>query len=148
MSSPTQRGLELYRYLGYEIGRVERFNPHVGPHGIRQDLFGIIDAIAIIAGDDPHTLGLQFCAMSGEKDHVLKCLAEPRLRTWLLARNRFEINTWGKRMVGRRVRWTCRRLHAVLSGDDVVFVRRADTVGEGGALAGEKTLMGSVEEAR
>ena len=45
--SPTQRTIRALRQKGLVCGIVEKFNPHVGPHGIRQDLFGIIDIIAL-----------------------------------------------------------------------------------------------------
>lgn len=47
--SPTQRTLRELKERGRKCGIVERFNAHVGPHGIRQDLFGIIDIIALDA---------------------------------------------------------------------------------------------------
>ena len=50
--SPTQRTIRALRDQGLVCGIVERFNPHVGPHGIRQDLFGCLDIIAL----DPEQL--------------------------------------------------------------------------------------------
>ena len=45
--SNNQRTLRALRQEGYICGIVERFNPYVGLHGIRQDLFGFVDIIAI-----------------------------------------------------------------------------------------------------
>lgn len=45
--TPTQRTLQALKAQGRKCGIVERFNAHVGQHGIRQDLFGIIDIIAL-----------------------------------------------------------------------------------------------------
>jgi hypothetical protein len=45
--SPTQRTLKALKARGLKAGIVEKFNYHVGPHGIRIDLFGIIDIIAL-----------------------------------------------------------------------------------------------------
>ena len=45
--SPTQRTLRALEQRGCFCGIVERFNPYAGPHGIRQDLFGIIDVVAL-----------------------------------------------------------------------------------------------------
>lgn len=48
--SPTQRTLRALRERGMECAIVERWNAHVGPFGIRQDLFGIIDVLALDPG--------------------------------------------------------------------------------------------------
>ena len=45
--SPTQRTLKANRYLGRICGIVEKFQQYGGKFGIRQDLFGFIDIIAI-----------------------------------------------------------------------------------------------------
>ena len=45
--SPTQRTLKANRNLGRICGIVEKFQQYGGKFGIRQDLFGFIDIIAI-----------------------------------------------------------------------------------------------------
>jgi hypothetical protein len=45
--SPTQRTLRALREQGLVCAIVEKWNPYGGPHGIRQDLFGIIDVLAL-----------------------------------------------------------------------------------------------------
>lgn len=57
--TPTQRTLRELRSQGRVCAVVERFNAHIGPHGVRQDLFGIIDVIAL----DPErgVVGVQAC---------------------------------------------------------------------------------------
>ena len=45
--SPTQRTLKANRNLGRICGIVEKFQQYGGKVGIRQDLFGFIDIIAI-----------------------------------------------------------------------------------------------------
>ena len=45
--SPTQKTLKALRDRGLVCAIVEKFSAYVGPHGIRQDLFGIIDVIAL-----------------------------------------------------------------------------------------------------
>lgn len=57
--TPTQRTLRELRNQGRRCAIVERYNAFVGPHGIRQDLFGIIDVIAL----DPQrgVVGVQSC---------------------------------------------------------------------------------------
>jgi hypothetical protein len=57
--SPTQRTLRELRNQGRVCAIVERFNAFVGEHGVRQDLFGIIDVLAL----DPErgVVGVQSC---------------------------------------------------------------------------------------
>ena len=45
--SPTQRTLRALRERGLVCAIVEKWNRFAGPHGIRQDLFGIIDILAL-----------------------------------------------------------------------------------------------------
>ena len=45
--SPTQRTLRALREQGRVCAIVEKWNGFVGPHGIRQDLFGCIDVLAL-----------------------------------------------------------------------------------------------------
>lgn len=57
--TPTRRTLGALRDRGLSVAIVEKFNAFVGPHGIRQDMFGIIDVIAL-----DHTsgvIGVQSC---------------------------------------------------------------------------------------
>ena len=56
---PTQRTIRELKNNGRVCGIVEKWNPHVGSHGIRQDLFGIIDVLAL----DPErgVVGVQCC---------------------------------------------------------------------------------------
>jgi len=60
--TPTQRTIRELKNNGRRCGIVERWNPHVGTHGIRQDLFGIIDIIAL----DPErgVVGIQCCGQA------------------------------------------------------------------------------------
>ena len=45
--SPTQRTLKANKNLGRKCGIVERWQQYGGKFGVRQDLFGFIDIIAI-----------------------------------------------------------------------------------------------------
>ena len=57
--TPTRRTLAVLKDRGLSVAIVEKFNAFVGPHGIRQDMFGIIDIIAL-----DHTsgvIGVQSC---------------------------------------------------------------------------------------
>lgn len=105
--SPTQRTLRELRQQGRVCGIVERFNSFVGPHGIRQDLFGFIDIISL----DPERgiVGVQSCGSSFSA-HKRKILEECTMNAieWLNSGGVIEI--WGWRKVklkrgGKAMRW-------------------------------------------
>ncbi len=106
--SPTQRTLRALRDRGLIAAIVEKFNTHVGPHGIRQDLFGIIDVIAL----DPQTgvIGIQSCGQAFI-EHIRKIMEERNQEAtdWLRTPGTsFEL--WGWRKVklkrgGVAMRW-------------------------------------------
>src|SRR5262245_6103902 len=105
--SPTQRTLRALRNEGAICGIVERFNQHVGPHGIRQDLFGFIDAIALVPGKG--IVGIQCCARSGHAAHRTKICENEIAPEWLKQGGRIEIWSWGKQKLkrgGKAERWT------------------------------------------
>lgn len=95
--SPTQRTIRELRKNGRKCAVVEKWNPHVGEHGIRQDLFGIIDVLAL----DPQqgVVGIQCCAGSGFSKHLNKLLVEKAQDTldWLeTPSTRLELWAWRK----------------------------------------------------
>ena len=45
--SATQRTLRVLKEQGRVCAIVERWNPYGGPQGVRQDLFGIVDVLAL-----------------------------------------------------------------------------------------------------
>jgi len=71
------------RNQGRRCGITERWNAYAGPHGIRQDLFGIIDIITL----DPErgVVGVQCCGGSGFSAHLKKIMVEHYQETldWL-----------------------------------------------------------------
>jgi hypothetical protein len=81
--SNTQRTLRALRERGLVAAIVEKWNQYAGPHGIRVDLFGIIDVLAL----DPQTgvIGVQSCAGSGFSAHWKKLTIEraQETRDWL-----------------------------------------------------------------
>ena len=105
--SPTQRTLRELRNRGMICGIVERFNRYAGPHGIRQDLFGFIDIIAL----DPvrGIVGVQSCGQAFA-EHYRKITEErnEECREWLKCGGKVEL--WGWRKVklkrgGAAIRW-------------------------------------------
>lgn len=134
MSSPTQRTLAECRKRGYTAQVVEKWNPHAR---IRQDLFGVIDIVAITpptAGDRDachceawnesecacggfqdmigrpgSILAIQACAGSSHSARLAKMLAEPRAKQWLEAGGLLELWSWSKRGArGKAKRWALR----------------------------------------
>lgn len=107
-TSPTQRTIRALREMGRVCGTVERFNPHVGPHGIRQDLFGFIDIIAL----DPDR-GVVAIQSTGQAfaEHYRKLTQErnENVFEWLKTPGT-SLELWGWRKVklkrgGKAVRW-------------------------------------------
>lgn len=115
-SKPTERCLIYCRDRGWQPAVVEKWNPHVG---IRQDLYGIIDIIAL--DEEQGVLGIQACPGGAVAAHLEKALEEKRLQRWLEKDNRFEI--WGWRQIvayrkngkkAKRKRWDLRRVSVTL----------------------------------
>ena len=111
-TSPTQRTVREIRRLGGKCGIVERWNQHVGPAGVRQDLFGIIDIIWL----DPSRgiVGVQSCGNSFAQ-HYQKLTVERYQDTldWLQTPHAIlELWAWRKVKVkrgGKAERWSPRR---------------------------------------
>lgn len=95
MSSPTQRTLKLVREKGYKAAPVERWLRYAGSFGKRQDMFGIIDVLAITPDA---TLGIQCCSGSAI-GHYKKITEEKNQEAydWLSNPDRsLEIWAWRK----------------------------------------------------
>ena len=93
--SPTQRTLKALRDKGYKAGVVERWLRYAGKFGKRQDLFGIIDIIAI---SPIEVLGVQCCG-SSLSEHFRKLTEEKNQESydWLESTHRsLEIWSWRK----------------------------------------------------
>lgn len=119
--TPTQRTLRELRAQGRVAAVVERWMQHVGPHGARQDLFGIIDVLAL----DPErgVVGIQSC---GEQfaAHLRKLTVERAQETtdWLMTPGT-KLELWGWRKVklhrgGRAERWQPRIQQVTLADVD------------------------------
>lgn len=103
MSSPTQRSLAWLKKYGYEPGIVERWIQQARK---RIDLLNCIDIVAVKEGV---ILGVQTTSDSSLSAHYKKCLAEPKLRLWLLAGGRFALHGWSKKGArGKRKLWQVR----------------------------------------
>lgn len=100
-TSPTQRSLQRLRDQGYRVAIVEKWNPHAG---IRQDLFGCIDLLAIGNGE---TVAVQTTSASNMAARVTKlseaeALGDMRKSGW-----RIIVHGWRKDKSGH---WQCREV--------------------------------------
>jgi hypothetical protein len=98
MTSPTARTLGLLRRRGYAAEVCERW---IAQAGIRRDLFGCMDILAVHP-QEAGALGVQATTASHLAARVRKSARVPALRTWLAAGNRFQVWGWAKH--GRRWR--------------------------------------------
>lgn len=120
-TTPTQRTIRELRNQGRVCAIVEKWNAFVGPHGVRQDLFGIIDVIAL----DPErgVVGVQSCG-SSFAEHERKFFDERRQECidWLSTPGT-KLELWGWRKVkvkrgGKAERWSPRVREFVLDDFD------------------------------
>ena len=102
LSSPTQRTIKELKKLGYTPAIVERWNAFAR---IRQDLYGIIDIVAIKEGI-PGVLGIQCTSWGNGSSRKRKSLENQNLSAWCGSGNVFEIWEWGKKGPrGKAKRW-------------------------------------------
>lgn len=85
--SPTQRTLKYLRAQGYLAAVVEHWNPFAH---VRQDLFGIVDVLAVKEGV---TLAVQ-CTSSGNVSSRVKKLTDHEATPWLRDAN-WTLEVWG-----------------------------------------------------
>lgn len=106
--SPTQRTLRALREQGRVCEVVEKFNRFAGPHGVRRDLFFIVDVLAL----DPQRgfVGVQSCGQDFAA-HQRKMLEERAQECidWLSTPGgRLELWSWRKiklKRGGKAMRW-------------------------------------------
>jgi hypothetical protein len=100
VTSPTQRTLQHLREAGYPLVQVvERWNPYAR---VRQDLFGIIDVVAV--GAD--IVGVQTTSASNFAAHLKKITDSEALPVLRKAGVRVLLHGWRK----RKGRWVLREL--------------------------------------
>jgi len=123
--SPTQRTLKAMREHGRICGIVEKFNRFGGDFGIRQDLFGFIDIIAIDPVDG--IIAIQSCGQSF-KQHCDKLTEERNeaVYEWL---KHAKCELWGWRKVklkrgGKAIRWKPRIADIELTGEEIEINER------------------------
>ena len=91
--SPTQRTLKAMRNQGRECGIVEKFQQYGGKFGVRQDLFGFIDIIAI----DPQK-GIVAIQSTGQdwSGHINKIMSLEEIVVKWLEHAPLELWAWRK----------------------------------------------------
>ena len=95
MTSPTQRSLKYLRDEGYTAEVVEHWNPHAR---IRQDLFGIIDIVAVKPGE---TLAVQTTSSAHVAERVRKIAESPNVGVIREAGWTIHVHGWAKKANGR-----------------------------------------------
>lgn len=127
-TSPTQRSLAHLRARDMDAQVVEKWIPAVKR---RQDLFGVIDIVAI---SDTEIVGVQTTDVTSLSKRRTKAEEEPRLARWLRAGCRFELHGWGlKGARGKRKTYQITRQLAELTPHGIVW-RDADEAVSGLAI--------------
>lgn len=110
---PAERTLQWVRKHGALAAIVEKWNPHVGGHGIRQDLFGLVDVLSLWQARSDY---IQCCGVD-VASHITKIKSsvdlQARLQTILCDPTRnFFIIGWRKRQLKtqKRPEWVVRIL--------------------------------------
>lgn len=106
--SPTQRSLKKLRDEGYDLVQVvEHWNPHAH---IRQDLFGIIDILAVRA-ETGETLAVQTTSGGEVARRIAKMEDSHALGVLRKANWTIHVHGWRKVKVkrgGKATKWECR----------------------------------------
>jgi hypothetical protein len=93
----TSHSVDHLRALGYHVEFVERWIPgdirsgFCGGPGIKKDLFGIMDLLAVRPGE---VLGVQVGSLNGHAAHRVKILGEARTWDWIASGSRLMIHSW------------------------------------------------------
>lgn len=99
--TPTQRSLAEMRKRGYRCAVVERWNPHAR---IRQDLFGVVDLLAIGNGE---TVAIQTTSGSNVAARVAKITDSEAMPDMRAVGWKIVVHGWRKAANGR---WTLREV--------------------------------------
>jgi hypothetical protein len=114
--SPLSKTKQTLEEQGWKTWIVEVFNHWVG---VRQDMFGFIDLVAIKPGLGPNMgiVGVQVTSHAHRADHLKKILSTDSAKTWLMSGGRIWLITWGKHKPrGEKVpRWDMATMELTLS---------------------------------
>jgi hypothetical protein len=112
MASPTTLSLAALRRSGFVADVCERF---IAQAGVRRDLFGCIDIIAIDRRQ-PGILAVQCTTLDHVAGRLAKARSKPELTAWLKAGGRFAVWGWFK----RNGRWQVKQVE--VRGEDLEAV--------------------------
>ena len=109
--SNTSRTLEYIRSQGWVADKVEQWNPYAGKFGIRKDMFGFGD---IVAMGENSIIAIQSCGQAFS-EHNKKItedeIVAPRALKWLQCGGRLMLIGWRKiklKKGGKAMRWSPR----------------------------------------
>jgi len=128
MTSPVQEMTKVLRKNNIQYDFTERHFPRSKkyPFGHSQDLFNIIDIIAL----DDGILGIQVCGGEGDyMKHVRKIIEEYKSNTinWIVNGGRLELWAWRRVKVkrgGKRMVWRPRIADILLAGSELYVEER------------------------
>jgi hypothetical protein len=104
--------MKVLRDAGYIVGKTEHWNGFAKPHGIRQDLFGFIDCLAIppfprqerLIGQVCSILAVQ-CVNTHLQEHIFKIRENEAAQRWLALGQKIVIHHWRKRSENKKLYW-------------------------------------------
>lgn len=114
--SNTSRTLRYIREQGWDADKVEQFNPYAGRFGMRKDLFGIIDIVALT---EKGIMGIQSCGQAFA-EHNRKIFENPMSVRWLKCGGALMLIGWRKIKLHRgakAMRWSPRIAVYHVSGE-------------------------------
>ena len=128
MLSNTSRTLEYIRGQGWVADKVERYNPYAGKYGVRQDMFGFGDIIAMGEG---HIWAIQSCGQdfySHHKKITENELVAPNVELWLKNGGYLLLISWAKHKIkrgGKAMRWRPKIRQYYLENGEIKWKEKA-----------------------
>jgi len=109
----NQMTLRYLREQGVICDRAERWNPYAGKFGIRQDMFGFIDLVALYPGNPGYIAAIQSTSGLCHSEHRRKILEDciENATAWCKASGKIYLISWTKKLLhrgGKARRWVPR----------------------------------------
>lgn len=140
--SRIQRSLKKLRKEKWVVGITEKWNSFVG---IRQDLFGFVDLIAV---SERGTMAVQVCAGQGDvAKHLTKIAAEPRAIACAAAGWKIVLHAWRKLGArGKRKLWECAEIEVVIPEEKLNAYRASGCLPDDGDVESSDAGPGEPED--
>jgi len=122
--SNTSRTLNYLRQRGWVADKVEQFNAYAGKYGVRKDMFGFADIVAI---GDGGIIAVQSCGQAFAAHHRKITEDEnvaPNVHLWLDAGGRLLLIGWRKvkmKRGGKAMRWSPRIREYILAENEIIW---------------------------